>query len=194
MPASLFMALSKALCKSVALRAGDEGSVTPDEIITQTNIEAARDNPEMNFVTAVAGVLDLENGLVAWSTAGHDEPIHMIKEERRVEQWASNNGPPLCVIDDIRYNLASASMSPGDTLVMFTDGITEAQDIHGNFYGLDRLMNCLDGLADAVSTRVVLEGMLNDVQSFVGEAEQADDMTILTIRWLGKNDPPMTNG
>jgi len=191
MPASLFMALSKALCKSIVLRAGNGAAVTPSAVLTQANIETARDNPEFNFVTAVAGMLDLPTGEVVWATAGHDEPLRLDAASGRVEQWSSDNGPPLCVLDDMLYTGARARLYPGDTLVLFTDGITEAQDEEGNFYGPERLHRCLSGLTAAVSAQEVVDKLLYDVRAFVGAAEQADDMTVLVIRWRGaKGDPP----
>ena len=107
------MALSKALCKSIVLRDGAGAGNAPDAVLTQANIEAARDNPELNFVTAVAGVLDLDTGAVSWATAGHDEPVRMIAAAARVEQWSSSSGPPLCVLDEVVYNLATSGLHPG---------------------------------------------------------------------------------
>ena len=186
MPASLFMALSKALCKSIVLRDGAGAGNAPDVVLTQANIEAARDNPELNFVTAVAGVLDLDTGAVSWATAGHDEPVRLIAAAERVEQWSSSSGPPLCVLDDVVYNPASSRLHPGDTLVLFTDGITEAQDGEGNFYGMERLTGCLTRLTGAASAQEIIAGIREDVRSFVGAAEQADDMTVLAIHWWGE--------
>jgi serine phosphatase RsbU (regulator of sigma subunit) len=129
--------------------------------------------------------LDLRTGEVAWANAGHDEPFRLIISESRAEQWTSDNGPPLCVVDEFPYRAASARLAAGDTLVMFTDGITEAQDDAGRFYGMERLVECLSRLTNAASAQAVIEGLLADVHAFVGNAEQADDMTVLAIRWQG---------
>ena len=186
MQASLFMALSKALCKSVALRAGDDSNITPAEILTQANRETARDNPENLFVTALAGELDLETGKVTWATAGHDQPYWLSMSKRQVEQLTSKPALPLCVIEDYQYSQESAWLVPGDILVLITDGVTEAQNMAGDFYGSNRLITCLSQLTGAGSAQSVIDGILSDVRGFVGEAEQADDLTLLVLCWWGQ--------
>jgi adenylate cyclase len=190
LPASLFMVMSKALCKSITLRADNAMGVSPAEILTRTNVEASRDNPDLLFVTALAGELDLESGLVAWGTAGHDEPYRLVVAEGRVDQIRSDPGPPLCAVEDYQYRPVSVQMQPGDMLVIITDGITEAQDETGHFYGADRLTACLSRLTGAQAVQTVVDGLLDDVRAFVGKAEPADDLTILALRWRGPGAPP----
>jgi adenylate cyclase len=185
MQASLFMALSKALCKSVALRA-DYKNITPAEILTQTNRETARDNPESLFVTALAGELDLSTGTLTWASAGHDQPYRLAISDGQVEQLTSMPSLPLCVIADYQYSQKSVCLAPGDILVLITDGVTEAQSIAGDFYGNNRLKTCLSKLAGAESAQSVIDGILYDVRAFVGEAEQADDLTLLVLCWNGQ--------
>lgn len=189
--ASLFMALSKALCKSVALRSGNDAAMTPASILTQTNRETARDNPEYLFVTALTGALDLETGEVTWATAGHDQPYRLVMGEGRVEQLTGTPAPPLGVVEDGQYSQENVWLAPGDILVLFTDGITEAQNISGYFYGNNRLEACLSQLtmAGAGSAQSVIDGILSDVRAFVEGAEPADDLTLLVIRWRGPQAP-----
>ena len=181
--ASLFMALSKALCKSVVLRNGN-AHITPAEILTQANRETARDNPETLFVTALAGELDLETGRVTWATAGHDQPYRLTMSGE-VEQLASKPGLPLCVIDEYQYFQENVFLAPGDMLVLITDGVTEAQNAAGDFYGGNRLMTSLSRLAGTGSGQLVIDGILSDVREFVGDAVQADDLTLLALCWRG---------
>jgi adenylate cyclase len=181
--ASLFMALSKALCKSVVLRSGNV-NMTPAEILTQANKETARDNPETLFVTALAGELDLEIGKVTWATAGHDQPFRLARSGK-VEQFTSKPGLPLCVTDEFRYSQESVPLAPGDMLVLITDGVTEAENVSGDFYGSARLMTCLSRLSGTGSAQRVIDGILSDVRGFVGDAVQADDLTLLALCWWG---------
>lgn len=185
LPASLFMVMSKALCKSIALRNDHEAGASPAEILTRTNVEASRDNPELLFVTALAGELDLRSGWVAWGTAGHDEPYRLVAAEGRVEQIRSDPGPPLCAVENYRYRPVGVQLQPGDMLVIITDGITEAQDQAERFYGSDRLKACLSRLTGVHSVQGVVDGLIADVRAFVGKAEPADDLTILAFRWWG---------
>ena len=195
--ASLFMALSKALCKSVALRPGHDGAATPAAILTQTNRETARDNPEYLFVTALTGVLELSTGLLTWASAGHDQPYRLVMGKGRVEQLTGTPAPPLGVVEEGRYSQESAGLAPGDILVLFTDGVTEAQNSAGDFYGARRLEACLARLAlpgtgagtGTGSAQSVLDGILSDVRAFEGGAERADDLTLLAICWRGSPAP-----
>jgi adenylate cyclase len=181
--ASLFMALSKALCKSVVLRDGNV-NITPADILTQANRETARDNPETLFVTALAGELDLETGKVTWATAGHDQPYRLAMSGK-VEQLTSKPGLPLCVTDEYRYSQESAWLAPGDMLVLITDGVTEAENGSGDFYGSARLITCLSRLSGTGSAQRVIDGILSDVRGFVCNAVQADDLTLLALHWRG---------
>jgi len=183
-PASLFMALSKSLCKSITLRSSDT-TPAPSQILTQANLEIARDNPELLFVTALTGILELDTGMVSWGTAGHDQPYRLLAAERLVEQLEGESGTPLCVIEDYKYETADTRLAPGDILFMFTDGVTEAQDGNGDFYGPNRLAACLSRQTGETSAQAVTEAVIADVRAFVGNAEQADDITILALRWLG---------
>lgn len=184
LPASLFMALSKSLCKSITLRPA-ETPLSPAEILTQANLEIARDNPESLFVTALAGKIELNTGNIFWATAGHDEPYRVSAADAGVAQLESESGVPLCVVEDFPYKTASAKLAPGDVIVIFTDGVTEAQDRDGDFYGNERLTGCLSRLSRNVAAQDVIDAIRNDVKAFEGGAEQADDMTILALRWLG---------
>ena len=179
-PASLFMALSKALNKSVVLR-------TPDDIgaiAIETSAAINRDNSEMLFVTLFAAILDLNSGELTWCNAGHDRPW-IVSRAGAVAQIADEGGPPLCVIEDFRYSSESHRLSPGDLLIVTSDGVNEAMNAARELYGQDRLEAALVALPPDASAQLAIAGLRADVARFVDGAEPSDDLTILSLRWRG---------
>jgi adenylate cyclase len=186
LPASLFMVVTKALAKSVALR-GTEGVAA---IVAATGRELERENPESLFVTLIAGILDTASGEVELCNAGHDAPWKL-GAGGTVEHVHVEGGPPLCVLDDFDYGATKLQLAPGETLCLITDGITEAMDGRGKLYGTQRFAAVLGkGMqsgthaGDAGATaRMLIDRVRADVAAFVGAAEPADDLTLLALRW-----------
>jgi serine phosphatase RsbU (regulator of sigma subunit) len=179
-PASLFMSVTKALTKSIALRQDADVS----RLLTQANIEISRDNPESLFVTAFAAVLDVRSGLLRYWTAGHDTPFRVAKANA-VQIDGSAAGPPLCVIEDFDYQEQCLTLAPGDVLVIFTDGITEAEARTSVQYGKARFAQCLAALAADTPASAVLQAVRRDVASFTAGAPASDDLTLVVLRWFG---------
>lgn len=179
-PASLFMSITKVLTKSVALRA-DPNAMRP---LTQANLEISRDNPESLFVTAFAAILDVSTGALRYWTAGHDAPY--LREGERVHQLdRAGSGPPLCVLDGYDYDEQSCSLQPGALLVLFTDGVTEAQNAAGELYGGARLADCIRALPPDATAAEAMAAVQRDVARFVAGAPAADDLTLVVLRWTG---------
>jgi CHASE2 domain-containing sensor protein len=176
LPASLFMALSKSLMKSIALRDGAD----PAAILTQASAEIARDNPESFFVTAFAGVLDARSGVLEFCNAGH-EPPYLCRPGAAPERLEHPGGPPLCVLERFAYPCARRKLEPGETLCVVTDGVTEAMDRAGALYGAARLRTVISEKTDIAAVR-------EDVRRFIGGAEPADDVTLLCLRWNGPSE------
>jgi serine phosphatase RsbU (regulator of sigma subunit)/CHASE2 domain-containing sensor protein len=174
--ASLFMALSKSLLKSIALR----GASDPAAIFNQANAEISRDNPESLFVTALAGILDARSGRLAFCSAGHEPPV-ACQPGSAPERLMHSGGPPLCVIRDFTYSSAEVELAPGGWLCVVTDGVTEAMNERSELYGTVRLMAVLGTLASAEPQGIVA-AVHADVQRFAGKAEQSDDLTLLCVR------------
>lgn len=186
LPASLFMVVTKALAKSAALRKNDGIGA----IVNLANLEMARENPEMLFVTVVAGILDLDNGVLEMVNAGHDAPW-CIGKTGNIESLNGDGGPPLCVLDDFDYPVQSRQLAEGDTLLLLTDGITEAMNANKELYGMERVTAVLArSLADR-HPRARVAALREDVRQFVGETEASDDLTLLVIRWLGADGSGM---
>ena len=175
--ASLFMALSKALLKSIALRGEDD----PATILTRANEEISRDNRELLFVTAFAAVLDARDGTLAFCNAGH-EPSVLCQPAGIPERLFESGGPPLCVMPDYTFSSGNLRLRPGGWLCVVTDGVTEAMNERGELYGSARLLSALHGLA---GPEEIVTALRDDVRRFAGTAEQSDDVTLLCVRWNG---------
>ncbi|HLW13382.1 MAG TPA: CHASE2 domain-containing protein [Casimicrobiaceae bacterium] len=181
--ASIFMAVSKALCKSTMLRStgADLGA-----LLSQANLEVERDNPGALFVTVFAGVLDLRSGQLDYCNAGQENPWRVRAGGGEVTRLTEGGGPPLCVVDDFAYRAARTQLQPGDLLCIVSDGVTEAHDRSGALYGaarVDAVLAHVDSAPGAVAA------IGNDVKAFADGAEPADDMTVLGVRWRGCADP-----
>ncbi|WP_373986885.1 CHASE2 domain-containing protein [Duganella sp. BuS-21] len=179
LPASLFMVVAKALSRSIALR----GEADMGLIMNSANRELVRENPEMLFVTSVAGILDAATGRVSLCNAGHDAP-RRITADCRVELLQSADGPPLCVMDDFDYPVQQYQLQPGESLCLTTDGIGEAMNQAGELYGSERLDRLLTAAATTAPAALV-QAVRDDVRRHVDGAEASDDLTLLVLRWNG---------
>ena len=133
MPAAVFMALCKATIKAAAARGGDLGGA-----ITRAAAEISRENPEQLFVTAFAGVLDVRTGMLECCNAGH-EPPYVITAEGALERLPNAGGPPLCTLDEFEYVTAYRELGAGDSLMVLSDGVTEAMNGRNALYGSHQL-------------------------------------------------------
>ena len=181
--ASIFMAVSKALTKSIALRAHE---VDIGALMTAANGEVSRDNPEMLFVTAFAGVLDLATGELAYCNAGHENPWVLPAGGGPLARIADGDGPPLCADEDFGYRGAERRLGRGEILCVMTDGVGDARNPAGEHYGAQRIEATLERLSAAdPSPRTVVDALCEDVAAFTAGAEPADDLTVLALRWNG---------
>lgn len=180
LPASLFMAVTQTLTRSIAKHM-DAGPAVVAEL---ANSELASSNPEALFVTMLIGVLDLETGLLTLVNAGHDSPwlIHPDSSMTHLDSPPDAGGPPICMVDDFPYQAQQAQLAPGDALVMYTDGITEAMNAGKEIYGGERLEQALQQ-GGTLSAQALVERIRVDVGQHVGAAEASDDMTLLVLRW-----------
>lgn len=181
--ASIFMAVSKALYKGSMLRAplADIG-----DIMTAANAEVTRDNAQMLFVSVFAAILDLDSGVLAYCNAGHDNPYRLTSASSELLRIENGDGPPLCAMADYAYRSASVQLRRGELLCLMTDGVTEAQDASGALYGPARAQRVLLAQqARYAGAQAVVEALNADVLAFAGDADPADDLTILALRWHG---------
>lgn len=177
--ASIFMAVSKALCKSTVLRARDADL---GAVLSQSNVEVARDNAGALFVTLFAGVLDLRNGRLDYCNAGQENPWRVRTGAEGLSRLRDGGGPPLCVVDGFDYRAAHVQLQRNDLLCIVSDGVTEAHDRRGRLYGTPRVETILARVQSAPAAVVAL---CDDVKGFAEGAEPADDMTVLAVQWRG---------
>ena len=180
LPASMFMAVTKALYKSAVLRAR-AGERDVGALMAAANEEVARENPEMLFVTAFAGILNLETGALTYCNAGHDNPI-ILRASGGMDRFAGGDGPPLCVMDDFPYSAAQGRLHPGDVLVLATDGVMEAQNLANELFTSARYESLLQSLTNSTPSELV-ERIKAEVNRFAIGRDPADDLTMLALRW-----------
>jgi serine phosphatase RsbU (regulator of sigma subunit) len=183
-PASLFMALSKTLIKHTAVRE----RVPLATLMTWVNTAISRDNPANLFVTALAGIIDVRTGALELCSAGHEAPI-LLRAGAAPCVLDTSGGPALCVLEDFCYTAGGVQLQPDDTLVMITDGVTEAQNSAQHFYSLGRALAWLTDIhqygSKWPSVESICQGLYADVTRFANGAIPADDITIMAIRYRG---------
>jgi serine phosphatase RsbU (regulator of sigma subunit)/CHASE2 domain-containing sensor protein len=180
LPAALFMASVKSHIKSAAMRGGKVG-----EILTRAQDEIGRENPEQLFVTTFAGRLELETGMVEFANAGHEPPFMRTPKGAPERMGVAAGGPPLCVIEEYEFPTDRRQLSPGEWLVVVTDGATEAMNPKGEFFGVERLRTALSWMPDPVDPAELVSRLRQDVARFASGAEPADDITLVALRWDG---------
>ena len=176
--AALFMARAKTVFEAVASREGDPGAV-----LDRVNRSLCRDNEAGMFVTAAVGVLDLGTGDLDFALAGHEPPL-LVPADRPPEPLRAEGGRVLGLIEESAFPVNRFRLRRGDAVVLYTDGVSEAQDRAGAFFGVERLVATAAGLRHATAPELTAR-VLEAVRGFAGEAPQSDDITILTLRYLG---------
>jgi sigma-B regulation protein RsbU (phosphoserine phosphatase) len=172
------MARTKTVFEAMAAREGD-----PGRVLDRVNRSLCRDNDAGMFVTAVLGVLDLASGEVTFASAGHDPPV-LVPASGDATLVPGEGGRVLGLIEASEFPVNRLRLGPGDALVLYTDGVSEAQDGRGGFFGAERLASAVASLRGAPPAALTA-GVLAAVRAFAGDAPQSDDITILTLRYLG---------
>jgi serine phosphatase RsbU (regulator of sigma subunit) len=176
--AALFMAVTKTLFHAIA-----PGASSVADAVGRVNRELARDNERAMFVTAFAARLDLASGELEYVNAGHN-PTYRVAERGGISPLPGPIDPALGAVEAHAYRASRLRLEPGDALVLYTDGVVEARSAEGEEFHSLRLESQLASGRGLPAARVV-EGLLEKVDEFVGEAPQYDDVTVLALRWLG---------
>ena len=174
-PASLFTMVTRALLKAAV----KDYSLPADCLILVNNL-LCEDNESCIFITLFFGVLDIHNGDFIYSNAGHNPP-RVVHEDAQVEILPPTNNLVLGLQPEHEYRNHQIRLNLGDTLVMYTDGVTEAENSQAEEFGEGRLDQRLAGLA-SVSTKQVAADVVAAVREFAGDAQQSDDITCLVMR------------
>lgn len=172
-PASLLMAVTRSLFRSFSSRIDD-----PGEIISQVNNAMSEMNENSMFVTLFVGVLDLHTGNLTYSNAGHCAPVLLGGEPTFLTVDANI---PVGVMSDWQFSSQQTTINPGQTVFLYTDGLTEAENANLEQFGEERMLKVL-GQSDT-APRPLVENILQTVKTFVGTTDQSDDLTMLAIHF-----------
>lgn len=177
-PAAMFMMTSKTLLKSYA-----ESGMSVEEVFTNANEKLCEGNDAGMFVTAWMGFLNIRTGKVTYANAGHNPPL-VKRADGSFTYLKSRPGFVLAGMEGIHYRKNELQLEPGDVIYLYTDGVTEATDLQSEMYGEDRLLGVLNQNTDA-NPQTICDAVKADVDSFVGEAPQFDDITMLSLIYKG---------
>lgn len=175
-PAAMFMMQAKTLLKSYA-----ESGMGVAEVLTQANNKLCEGNEAGMFVTVWMGYLNTRTGEVTYANAGHNTPF-IRHADGSVEMVKSRPGLVLAGMEGIRYRANTVQLKPGDLMYLYTDGVTEATNAENGLYGENRLLTVLEGNADA-DVHTVCANVKTDMDTFVGDAPQFDDITMLALKY-----------
>jgi sigma-B regulation protein RsbU (phosphoserine phosphatase) len=175
-PAALFMAVAVTVLRTLARQIAE-----PDEILSRLNDELAEQNPRGMFVTLQCLVFDLESGRVSCAGAGHHE-LAIVSPGRKPRLACPSSGRPAGLMPVNPITRETLSLEPGDTFVLFSDGVSEAISVSDEFYGEERLLSVLESTAGATAAETVTR-VLSDVRAFAAGAKQSDDITVLAARY-----------
>lgn len=173
-PASLIMAITKS-----AIRAVLNENLNVAEMMSRINNFIEASNPAGMFVTIFLGKLDLGTGLLEYCNAGHN-PIVVVDNEPKAKFLETIPNIAAGLFKDFPYQMQTAQLSKGNRLVLYTDGVTEAEDVDKQFYGETRLLEWAETSSE-FSDESNAESLLADVKAFVKDNEQNDDITIMTV-------------
>ncbi len=177
-PASLFMAVTRSLFRNISAHSSD-----PGQIITALNEALVDGNESCMFVTLFVGVIDMESGRIRYSNAGHDQPLLI---GRGISLLPCDANVPLGVMPEWAFTVQESVVDPGTTIFLYTDGITEAENIQYDQFGIQRVEQTarLMQAEDISKPHDIVKRMAEAVHAFVGEAHQSDDLTMLAIKYM----------
>ncbi len=178
-PAAMFMMTAKTIIKDLA-----ESGMAVNDIFTKANEKLCENNESGMFVTAWMGILDLTTGVVQFANAGHNPPL-LKRADGSFEYLKTRAGFVLAGMEGVRYRVGEMTLNPGDRLFLYTDGVPEATNIDNKLYGEDRLLAFMNQNASMEATKL-LPALKANIDEFVGEAPQFDDITMLMFDYKPK--------
>lgn len=174
-PAALFMVIARTLLKNVA-----QTGLSPKEILETVNNQLCENNDEGMFVTVWLGIYEISTGRIIASNAGHEQPA-LRREGGAFELVRDRHGLVLAGVKNFRYREYELTLDPGDTLFVYTDGVTEATDAGLTLYGTERMLEAMNRCPEAEPEQL-LHMVKDDIDRFVADAPQFDDITMLSIQ------------
>jgi sigma-B regulation protein RsbU (phosphoserine phosphatase) len=179
-PAAIYMAVSRTLLKAIAFQI-----VNPGEVLRKLNTLLIPESDAATFVTVFFGVLNIHTGEVQFSNGGHNLP-YLVRATGEVEQLPMSDGVLLGKIPHMDFETKRLHLAKGDSLFIYTDGVSEAMDSEMNQYQEERLESYLKTTA-GISIQDIVRGSIADIKKHTLGAPQSDDITVLTLRYAGKN-------
>ena len=174
-PGAMFMMTSKTLIKSFA-----ESGLPVHEVLTNVNTQLCVNNEAGMFVTAWMGILDLKTGLIKFANAGHNPPL--VKHKNGTYEYLKGKvNFVLAGMDMVKYKEQELQLQPGDKIYLYTDGVTEAHNSQNELFGEERLLESLNS-TKGMSVEEICKKVKKDVDAFVADGEQFDDITMLCVR------------
>jgi len=174
-PAALYMAVARTL-----IRAETGKGHSSALVLQRVNELILSDNRSPLFLSALYAVLDVETGVLRYASAGHDPPLCLRRASRDVEELAAQ-GALLGAFGGVSFNEEQTVLAVGDALVLYTDGVSEARDVEGRFFGEERLKSAVVAAGDC-SAEEIVQALVTAVARFTGSVAQADDLTILVAK------------
>ncbi len=176
---AMMMAVSKTLLKATALK-----GISPDTCLSLVNNVLVEEGLPTMFVTVFYGVFDTRSGAFEYSSGGHN-PAYLVSKSGEVRQLENKGGVFLGGVRDIDYESNMAILQPGDTLFLYTDGVTEAMNANDEMFNEARLEKSLQAYKE-LPLDAMVQNVFQDVQTFAQGVEQSDDITCLAVRFLAK--------
>jgi len=173
-PASLVMAVTRAQFRTISSHES-----MPNHIVSAINNTMAENNESNMFVTLFVGVLDLPSGRMRYTNAGHDSPLLINGNGSSIGMLPVDPNLPAGVISDWKFTTQETIIDPGTTIFLYTDGLTEAENIKHEQFGEDRIRKT----AISTTPQALIERMTSAVKDFVGKAQQSDDLTMMAIQY-----------
>jgi sigma-B regulation protein RsbU (phosphoserine phosphatase) len=178
-PAALFMAVTKTLIKSMA-----KNDAEPASVLTAVNTELSQNNDSAMFVTIFLAMLNLKTGVLNYCNAGHNPP-YLKRQDGSIERIDKRHGPVIGAREGLAYKQDSVQLDQGDSFLCYTDGVTEAMSPSDELYSETRLRELLSQSVDQTVESIV-DVTVASVREFENGAEQADDITVLCLDFMGQ--------
>ncbi len=176
--AAIYMAVSRTMIKGIASQILD-----PAACLSKVNSMLIPESDINTFVTVFYGVLDIKNGIISYCNGGHNLP-YRVKNNNTVSQVENTSGLLLGKLEPIEFETKQIQFTPGDRIVLYTDGVTEAMNEMEKMYDEERLVKYLENHCPENIDKLV-KGIIVDVLKFMGKGSQTDDITLLSLEYCG---------
>ncbi len=182
-PAALFMVVARTILRNLVR------SMCPVDdlaaVMRCANMQLAESNDEMMFVTVFLGILEVDTGRFLYVNAGHSAPI-ICSADNEIHLLTGKKNAIVGAMPGLDYQQQEILLEPGSWMFLYTDGVTEAMDVNGQLYGEERLQACLAAQEAEYSPLQRLESVRESLRTYVGEAPQSDDITMMVLQRTGK--------